>query len=83
MNEITTITEDWSEAEQKFAEVLTKTVKRKHKEKELEGFPVPLANIHFGTDDFKEAFHIIQGIDRFQDWEGTAQYMLPLIVGQR
>ena len=74
MNEIATITADWSEAEQKFAEILVGTLKRKHKE--LGDPPVLVADITICLDDFKEASHLIQGIDRHRDSEATAEWML-------
>ena len=78
MNEISTITADWSEDEQRFVEVFVKIVTLKHKEyerehTELEASPVPLADITVRPDDFKEVFYIIQGIDRHRDWEVTVQ----------
>ena len=77
MNEITTITADWSEAEQKFAKILVGTLTRKLKE--LGDPPVPLADITVCPDDFKRAFHLIKGIDRHGDWKSTVEYMLRLL----
>ncbi len=77
MNEPITTLPDWSEDEQRFAEILVGTLKRKLKE--LGDPPVPLANITICTGDFKEAFHLIKGIDRHQGWESTVQYMLGLL----
>ena len=82
MNEVTTITADWSEAEQKFAEVVVRIIASKYRKYESEyqegkeSKRFPLADIPICADDFKEAFHIMKGIDRHRDWKGTAQWML-------
>ena len=86
MNETTTMS-DLSEDEQKFADVIFKIIESKYRKYEREheesGYtPVPLENIHFGPDDFKDFPHIMQGIKPYQEVEKTVEQMLGLLFGK-
>ena len=93
MNDTLTRTlSDLPKYEQDFAKAITGYVDAKYKEYkrqevDLQASPVPLENIHFGPDDFKNFYHILQEIAKMQgnprwqsdgEWKPTASRMLGL-----
>ena len=92
MNETITTLSDWSEAEQKFADVLIHIIQEKYNKYAKNGEDVKLADISFGIEhaELRDLFtnHIVIGslqeIAKIQgksdvNWKVTAQCMLDLL----